>query len=54
MNDREEDFMTEKEQLNELIDMAAGRRKADLLIINCKVIDVYNQLVVDGPLAIGH
>ena len=54
MKDRDEDFMTEKEQLNELIDMAAGRKKADLLIINCKVIDVYNQSVVDGPLAIGH
>lgn len=46
--------MTEKEILNDLIDMAAGRKPADLLITNCKVIDVYNQLIVDGPLAIGH
>lgn len=46
--------MTKREQLNDLIDMAAGRKEADLLITNCKVIDVYNQLIVDGPLAIGH
>lgn len=46
--------MTEKEQLNDLIDMAAGRKEVDLLITNCKVIDVFNQLIVDGPLAIGY
>ncbi|WP_208293468.1 adenine deaminase [Zophobihabitans entericus] len=46
--------MTNHTQLNDLIDMAAGRKVADLLITNCKVIDVYNQTIVDGPLAIGH
>lgn len=46
--------MTKHQQLNDLIDMAAGRKKADLLITNCKVIDVFNQQIVDGPLAIGH
>lgn len=46
--------MTQRTELNDLIDMAAGRQKADLLITNCKVIDVYNQQIVDGPLAIGH
>ncbi|WP_392562018.1 adenine deaminase [Orbus sturtevantii] len=46
--------MKKRQQLNDLIDMAAGRKDADLLITNCKVIDVYNQLIVDGPLAIGH
>lgn len=46
--------MTDKQQLNDLIDMAANRQVVDLLITNCKVIDVFNQLIVDGPLAIGH
>lgn len=46
--------MTKRAELNDLIDMAAGRKEADLLITNCKVIDVYNQQIVDGPLAIGH
>ena len=42
-----------KERLNNLIDMAAGRKPADLLIINCRVADVFNQVLMDGPLAIG-
>lgn len=46
--------MTNKQLLNDLIDMAAGRKEVDLLITHCKVIDVFNQLIVDGPLAIGH
>ncbi|RKS87278.1 adenine deaminase [Orbus hercynius] len=46
--------MTQYQQLNDLIDMAAGKKKAHLLITNCKVIDVYNQQIVDGPLAIAH
>src|SRR5699024_8745971 len=33
--------------------MAAGRIPVDLLITNCQVIDVFNQTVIDGPLAIG-
>ncbi|AKJ43853.1 adenine deaminase [Pragia fontium] len=33
--------------------MAAGRIPADLLIINCKVVNVFDQTLMDGPLAIG-
>lgn len=47
-------FVTKHQQLNDLIDMAAGRKKADLLITNCNIIDVFNQQIVKGPLAIGH
>lgn len=46
--------MLKKEQLNQLIDMAAGRLAVDLLITNCQVVDVYNQRLLDGPLAIGN
>ncbi len=42
-----------KAELNNLIDMAAGRIPVDLLITNCKVVDVYNQTLIDGPVAIG-
>ncbi|GKX50511.1 adenine deaminase [Budvicia aquatica] len=45
--------MSDKAQLATLIDMAAGRIPADLLIVNCKVVDVFNQTLMDGPLAIG-
>lgn len=45
--------MSEKAKLNHLIDMAAGRAPVDLLITNCKVVDVYNQVLIEGPLAIG-
>lgn len=43
-----------RDELNDLIDMAAGRKPADLLITNCKVVDVYNQQIVEASLAIGH
>lgn len=39
--------------MKQLIDMAAGRTPVDTLIINCKVVDVFNQRLVDGPLALG-
>ena len=42
-----------KERLNNLIEMAAGRKPADLLITNCLVADVFNQALMDGPLAVG-
>ena len=42
-----------KENLNKLIDMAAGRIPADLLIVNCRIVDVFNLRLMDGPLAIG-
>ena len=40
--------------MKQLIDMAAGRTSVDTLIINCKVVDVFNQTVMDGPLALGN
>ena len=39
--------------MKQLIDMAAGRNPVDTLIVNCKVVDVFNQRLVDGPLALG-
>ena len=39
--------------LNTTIDMACGKIPADLLIINCQFVDVFNQQLVEGPLAIG-
>ena len=42
-----------REYLAELLDMAAGRIPADLLIHNCRLVDVFNQELLDGPLAIG-
>lgn len=46
--------MDNKEQLNTLIDMAAGRTPVDLLIVNGKVADVFTQTLSDEPLAIGN
>lgn len=46
--------MNNADILKELIDMAAGRQPVDLLITNCQVVDVFNQTLMDGPLAIGH
>lgn len=39
-------------QLKKLIDVAAGRRNADLVIKNCRVIDVFNASVIEGDIAI--
>lgn len=41
-----------KETLKRLIDVAAGRMPADLVLKNAKVIDVYQAEVVSGDLAI--
>jgi len=41
-----------KEQLKKLIDTAAGRIPADLVIKNCKVIDVYSGTVMKGDIAV--
>ncbi|HFZ8994319.1 TPA: adenine deaminase [Citrobacter freundii] len=46
--------MNNNAQLNTLIDMAAGRIPVDLLIVNCKVVDVFTQTLSEGPLAIGN
>jgi adenine deaminase len=37
-----------KEVLKKLIDVAAGRMPADLVIKNCKIVDVYNSKIVEG------
>ncbi len=42
----------ERDALKKLIDTAAGRRTAELVIKNCRVIDVYNAEIVDGDIAI--
>lgn len=42
-----------QENLEKMIDMAAGRVQADLLITNCRLADVFNQRLFDGPLALG-
>ena len=41
-----------KQKLNKLIDMAAGREPAELLIENCRIADVFNQQLMEGPLAL--
>ncbi|WP_206458195.1 adenine deaminase [Anaerovorax sp. IOR16] len=42
----------EKEQLKKLIDVAGGRIPADLVIKNCKVVDVYNGAIIEGDIAL--
>ena len=42
----------EKRLLKKLIDIAAGRMPADLVIKNCKVVDVYSGTMTDGDIAI--
>lgn len=41
-----------KRKLKKLIDVAAGRVLADLVIKNCKVIDVYNTSIIEGDIAL--
>jgi len=41
-----------KSELKQLIDVAAGREKADLVIKNSKIVDVYSGKVVKGDIAI--
>ncbi len=42
----------EKETLKELIEVAAGRKKADLVIKNGKIVDVYTGSLIDGDVAV--
>lgn len=42
----------EKAELKKLIEVAAGRRKADLVIKNCKVVNVFSGKIVEGDVAI--
>jgi len=41
-----------KKDLRELIDVSSGRKKADLLIKNCKIVDVYNSKIYNGDIAV--
>ncbi len=41
-----------KTLLKKLIDIAAGRIPADLVIKNCKVVDVYNASIIKGDIAV--
>jgi adenine deaminase len=38
----------EKHSLKKRIDTAAGRRPADLVIKNCRIVDVYNSSIIEG------
>lgn len=42
----------EKKDLKKLIDISAGRMPADVVIKNCKVVDVYNGTIIEGDIAI--
>lgn len=42
----------DKQSLTELIDVAAGRKKADLVLKNGKIVDVYQQKTMEGDVAI--
>ncbi len=42
----------EKQKLKKLIDVSAGRVPADLVIKNCKIVDVYNGRIVEGDIAL--
>lgn len=42
----------EKEQLKKLIATAGGRRKADLVIKNCKIVDVFAGKIIEGDIAV--
>lgn len=42
----------EKKELKKLIDISAGRIPADVVIKNCKVVDVYNGSIIEGDIAI--
>lgn len=42
----------QKNDLKKLIDVASGKIQADIVIKNCKVVDVYNGIIIDGDIAI--
>lgn len=42
----------QKNDLKKLIDVASGKVPADIVIKNCKVVDVYNGIITDGDIAI--
>lgn len=44
----------DKTTLKQLIEQAAGRQAADMVIKNAKIVDVYNGRIIEGALAIGN
>ena len=44
----------DREDLRKLIDIAAGRVPADLVIKNCKVVNVFSGKIVEGDIAISN
>lgn len=42
----------EKQKLIKLIDVAAGRKKADLVLKNAKIVDVFQAKILIGDIAI--
>ncbi len=50
---QEGNAMTARESLAHKIDMATGRIPVDTLICNCRVVDVFSQTLVEGPVALG-
>lgn len=42
----------ERNELKKLIDIASGRSLADLVIKNCKIVDVYNGIIIEGDIAL--
>lgn len=42
----------EKSELKKLIEVASGRVLADVVIKNCKVVDVYNAEIIEGDIAL--
>lgn len=47
-----EDGLDEKARLAAQIAMAGGRKKAELLITNCTFVDVFQQRILNGPIAL--
>ena len=45
--------MTNRDSLAHKIDMATGRIPVDTLICNCRVVDVFSQTLIEGPVALG-
>ena len=45
------DAATMKEELRKLIDVAAGRVPADLVIKNCKIVNVFSGKIQEGNIA---
>lgn len=42
----------DKQELKKLIDTAAGRIPADLVIKNCKVVNVFSGEIISGDIAV--